>query len=390
MYGILGSVYPAFQLIGAPFLGKWSDIYGRKKILLLSVIGTLAGWIIFLTAFFAPMSVLFNFNSPYLGIFIITLPLVILFLARAIDGITGGNISVANAYLADITDEKARNKNYGKMSISSNFGFIAGPLLAGLLGSTEYKEMLPVLAAIIISLSAVIVIIFYLPESKPQTFEEKPEKKIVNKVLGFQHKECYKIKSDNKITLKKVLKIPYISYILLLYFLIFLGFNFYYTAFPVHVIQKLGWSITDMGIFFSVLSLLMIIVQGPVLSYLSQKFSESILIIFGNLILGTNFVLLFSGQLIIIYISAALFAIGNGLMWPSVLSILSKTAGKVYQGSVQGFASSLGSLASIIGLIAGGLLYSKIGSATFLIAAAAIYLVFALSFRLLKIEKKVN
>jgi MFS family permease len=383
MYGILGSVYPAFQLIGAPFLGKWSDIYGRKKILLLSVIGTLAGWIIFLTAFFAPMSVLFNFNSPYLGIFIITLPLVILFLARAIDGITGGNISVANAYLADITDEKARNKNYGKMSISSNFGFIAGPLLAGLLGSTEYKEMLPVLAAIIISLSAVIVIIFYLPESKPQTFEEKPEKKIVNKVLGFQHKECYKIKSDNKITLKKVLKIPYISYILLLYFLIFLGFNFYYTAFPVHVIQKLGWSITDMGIFFSVLSLLMIIVQGPVLSYLSQKFSESILIIFGNLILGTNFVLLFSGQLIIIYISAALFAIGNGLMWPSVLSILSKTAGKVYQGSVQGFASSLG-------IIAGCLLYSKIGSATFLIAAAAIYLVFALSFRLLKIEKKVN
>jgi MFS family permease len=158
----------------------------------------------------------------------------------------------------------------------------------------------------------------------------------------------------------------------------------------VHVRQKLGWSITDMGIFFSVLSLLMIIVQGPVLSYLSQKFSESILIIFGNLILGTNFVLLFSGQLIIIYISAALFAIGNGLMWPSVLSILSKTAGKVYQGSVQGFASSLGSLASIIGLIAGGLLYSKIGSATFLIAAAAIYLVFALSFRLLKIEKKVN
>jgi MFS family permease len=390
VYGILGAVYPAFQLIGAPLLGKWSDIYGRKKILLLSQAGTFIGWAIFFTAFFIPLTELFNINSNLTGPFILTLPLLILFLARAIDGLTGGNISVANAYLADVTDEKNRNKNYGKMSISSNFGFVAGPLLAGALGSSIYKEMLPVLSAILISLIAIAVIWIYLPESRALDYKVKPDEKDVKKVLGFENKECYKIKGEDKITIKKVLKIRFIPYILFLYFLIFLGFNFFYTAFPIHVVQKLGWNIAEIGIFYSVLSLIMVVFQGPVLSAASKKFPDSFLIIFGNLILGTNFVLLLSEDIIIIYIAAVLFAAGNGLMWPSVLSLLSKAAGKTYQGSVQGFASSLSSLASIVGLIAGGVLYSRIGAGTFLIAAFTIYAVFILSFRLIRVEKICN
>ncbi len=389
VYGILGASYPAFQLIGAPLLGKWSDIYGRKKILLLSQAGTFIGWAVFFTAFFIPVTELLHIDTPYTGSFILTLPLVILFIARAIDGITGGNISVANAYLADISTEKERNKNYGKMAISSNLGFIAGPLLAGILGSTVYKEIPPVLGAIIISLIAIFIIIFYLPDSGVKTFV-KPEKADVKKVLGFENKECYKIKGEDKITLKKVLKIRFIPYILFLYFLIFLGFNFFYTAFPVHVVQTLGWSIAETSVFYAILSLIMVVVQGPVLSYLSKKFADSTLIILGNLILGTNFVLLLSSDMIIIYTAAALFAVGNGLMWPSVLSLLSKAAGKTFQGSVQGFAGSLASLASIIGLIAGGFLYSKIGAGTFLIAAFTIYAVFLLSFRLIRIEKVCN
>src|SRR5512146_869570 len=95
VYGIMGAVYPAFQLIGAPLLGKWSDIYGRKKILLLSQAGTLIGWAIFLTAFFLPSTELIHVNLSFTGSFLLTLPLVILFLGRAIDGLTGGNISVA-------------------------------------------------------------------------------------------------------------------------------------------------------------------------------------------------------------------------------------------------------------------------------------------------------
>ena len=93
-----------------------------------------------------------------------------------------------------------------------------------------------------------------------------------------------------------------------------------------------------------------------------------------------------------IYVAAILFAVGNGLMWPSFMSILSKFAGKVRQGAVQAVASSIGSLASIIGLIIGGLLYNSIGSTTFLIAAVIIFIVFGLSFKILKIQNtfKVN
>lgn len=386
VYGIMGAVYPAFQLIGGPMLGKWSDIYGRKKILAISQAGTLAGWTIFLLAFFVPLNEILRIDSSVTGLIVITLPLLVLFLARAIDGITGGNISVANAYLADITDTKDRNKNFGKMSISSNVGFIAGPALAGILGATAYAEKLPVVAAILISLAALIVILIYLPNSNPVKYHDTDTTANIQKTLGRENKECYKGK--DKISFKNVLSFEYIPFFLVLYFLIFLGFNFFYTSFPVFVVQKLGWTLTQTGAFYTVLSLLMIIVQGPVLSYFSKRIPESKLIIAGSLILSANFVLLFTGDLVLIYIAAALFALGNGLMWPSFLSLLSKAAGKKYQGSVQGFANSMGSLASIAGLIAGGVLYAKLGAVTFLVAAGVIFIVFILSFRLLPVSKK--
>jgi len=155
-------------------------------------------------------------------------------------------------------------------------------------------------------------------------------------------------------------------------------------------VQALNWSITELGVFFSFLSGLMVVVQGPVLSRLSKRFSDAYLIIFGSLILGTNFVLMTSQNLGLIYFAALLFAIGNGLMWPSVLSLLSKAAGKKYQGSVQGFAGSFGSLASMLGLIVGGILYGAVGASTFLVSAAIIYFIFLLSFRLLGVEKTVK
>jgi len=110
LFGITASIYPFFQLIGAPLLGKWSDIYGRKKILLLSQIGTTISWLLFIFAIFLPIIPLYTINISTLGSFFITIPLIILIIARALDGITGGNVSVANAYIADITKEKDRKK----------------------------------------------------------------------------------------------------------------------------------------------------------------------------------------------------------------------------------------------------------------------------------------
>jgi MFS family permease len=128
----------------------------------------------------------------------------------------------------------------------------------------------------------------------------------------------------------------------------------------------------------------MVFIQGPVLRKALKKFSEEKLVIVGSIILGTNFVLFVSNNIISVYVAVILFALGNGLMWPSFMSILSKRAGTVLQGAVQGVAGSFGGLASIIGLIAGGLLYNQIGAATFLVSAVVIFSVFIMSFRLLK------
>lgn len=384
IFGILSATYPAFQLIGAPILGRWSDNYGRKKILLLSNAGTLAGWIFFLVALFLPKENIFSVNSVLLGTFVITPPLLVLFFARAIDGITGGNISVANAYLADISSEENRSKNFGKMAISSNLGFIVGPALAGILGSTIYGEILPVLAALILSLVTLIVIGLALKEFKSSDVVLVPEKGTIRKVFAQECKECYKVEDPKRLRFMDIFKLKQVAFLLALYFFIFSGFNIFYATFPIQAVNGLKWSVTQLGLFYAVLSGMMVLVEGPILRKASRKFSEEVLIVIGSIILGVNFILFISNEAILAYCAAVLFALGNGLMWPSLLSLLSKRGGKTHQGAVQGVAGSFGSLASIIGLTVGGFLYHFLEGAIFLISAAVIFTVFIMSFRLLK------
>ena len=233
VYGLLAATYPAFQLIGSPILGKWSDIYGRKKVLLLSNVGTAVGWILFLFALFLPTENSFSIHIAFLGTFVVAVPLLIFFVARAIDGITGGNISIANAYLADLSSDTTRSKNFGKMAMSSNLGFILGPALAGILGGTIYGAILPVLAALILSLITIAVIAFLLKESKPKTEEILvPEEGTIRKVFSQECKECYSTTDTKKPRLQDVFKLKYIPFLLILYFLIFLGFNIYYARLP--------------------------------------------------------------------------------------------------------------------------------------------------------------
>lgn len=387
IYGVLGSIYPAFQFFGAPILGKWSDEVGRRRILLLSQIGTLVAWFIFLMALYLPVNSLFEVDSSTLGAFGITLPLVFLFIARALDGLTGGNVSVANAYLSDISNDKNRKANFGKMAMSSSLGFIIGPALAGVLGATEYGETIPVLAAILISLAAVYLIWFRLPESRTDLVEPRTQFSI-KRIFSFEHKECYKMKKCEDTSTSGVFNIPHVFFMIVIYFLTFLGFSFFYASFPMHALKKLSWNSLELGIFFSFLSGLMIVVQGPLLSYLSKKFTDASLVLFGSIMLVVNFSLMATGSEPLIYTAAFLFALGNGLMWPSYLSILSKIGGEKQQGSVQGVANSSGSLASILGLILGGYLYGVIGSATFYLTAGILMVVFFLSFRMLRMSEE--
>ena len=173
--------------------------------------------------------------------------------------------------------------------------------------------------------------------------------------------------------------------LLVIYFFVFLGFNFFYIASPVYAVKVLNWQLSDTGWFFSFFGLAMGFVQGPVLSRLSKKFEESRLIIAGNVILIGGFLLFTSTATIIIYAAALLISIGNGIMWPSVMALLSKSAEKEYQGAVQGLAGSLGSLASIFGLIVGGVLYKWLAGHIFILSSAIMLLVFFLSLALRKV-----
>jgi len=183
-----------------------------------------------------------------------------------------------------------------------------------------------------------------------------------------------------------VFKLEHISFLLVLYFLIFLGFNIYYAAFPTHAANDLKWSVTQLGIFYAVLSGIMALIQGPVLRKAIKRFSEEKLVVIGSIILGINFILFASNNIVAVSVALILFAVGNGLMWPSFMSILSRRAGSKLQGAVQGVAGSFGGLASIVGLTLGGFLFNSVGGATFLISGGVIFVVFIMSFRLLKMK----
>ena len=302
-----------------------------------------------------------------------------LFVARALDGVTGGNVSVANAYLADITDEAERSASFGKMAVSSNLGFVLGPALAGALGATALRETLPVLVAFLISVVASLIIAFKLPDTDMCTLATDPERTNVRKILGQEQKECFQLKAASKLSMREVLTLPGVAALLTLHFLVFLAFNLFYISFPIYASTGMGWSLTDLGVFFAAMGLMMVLVQGPVLKRASKIWSDRMLILGGTLVLAASFVFFTSQTTWVIYAGTALLALGNGLMWPSLLAILSKATDRSTQGTVQGFASSAAAVASITGLLVGGLLYGSIGANVFLVSAAVMAPVFIIA-----------
>jgi MFS family permease len=394
IYGIMAAVYPAFQLVGSPILGRWSDRLGRKPVLLLSQAGTTLAWVLFYLALLPRAVPLLRVQSGAFGSFAITIPLLLLFAARALDGVTGGNVSVANAYLSDISTPSTRSKNFGLLALSSNLGFIVGPTLAGLLGASALGVRLPVIAAFGISLIGLLLIgallqeqprrrggpagpggserdtpgvpdsprqprVHYCPQAGTTTLDD------VEVVEGVAE-PC-----ESERGFSAILRIPNVSRFLMLYFVLFLGFNIFYAVFPVHALRVYEWSSAELGIFFSTLSVLMVVVQGPLMGFLSGRVGEVPLVVGGSGILAISFVVLIFGGPLLAFLAAALFALGNGVMWPSFLSLLASLVSEDLQGEVQGFGASAGSAASIIGLVAGGVLYEAIGSTTFALSAVA-------------------
>lgn len=381
-YGIMGATYSVFQFIGAPILGRWSDKIGRRKVLLLSQGGTFLAWVLFLIALLLPIEQL-----GQIGPVVVTLPLAVLFLARALDGITGGNVSVANAYLADISTDKTRQVNFGRMGAASHLGFVAGPVLAGLLGATALEEIPPVIASMLISLTAIFVIAFRLPESKPCLLFKPADPKGTRKIMGQEHKECHEMVGAKDHSFRSILRLPFMPFILGFYFLIILAFNFYYVSFPMFAISSLGWDTLQLGIYFSVFGGVLVLTEGVLLKRLSQRFSESQLIPPGFIFMIAGFVMFMSGEGWLVYLGAVFLGLGNSITWPSFLSLLASAAGKQMQGAVQGAASSMGSLAAIVGMISGGFLFAQLDSFSFLIPGGMMVLLFFMAFRFSQVQK---
>lgn len=373
VYGLVGATYPAFQFVGAPVLGRWSDRMGRRRVLLISQAGTAASWVLFAVAVLLPVTHIVDVDAPVIGEFELTVPLLVVFIARAVDGLTGGNVSVANAYVADRSTPETRARNFGRMGVAFSGGMVGGPALASLLGVIDESTTLPVVAALVISLVTWVVIYVGLPDVRPcggDLVELTPDEPTALSVSGIEHRNCHYAATADELDREAPLRRPGIRYTLALQFGILLAFNLFYATFPVHAATDLEWSVQQIGVYFAVLSGLLVVIQGPVLDRLSRTFASWQLTGAGLVVMSAHFVVLMLAEGNVVYLAALLFALGNGLMWPSISAFLSSLATAEIQGTVQGIAGSVSSLASIVGLLVGGALFSSLDVTVFAIAGA--------------------
>ncbi|MEM6456227.1 MAG: MFS transporter [Acidobacteriota bacterium] len=375
-YGLLGATFSAAQMIGAPVLGRWSDRVGRKTILAVSQGGTVVAWLLFLLALYLPKTTLGAFAGTTL-----TVPLLVIFLARLLDGLTGGNISVANAYVADLTrDAKAeRQRAFGRMGMAASVGFTAGPALAGLLASESDPYTRPVMASITIATIGV-VLCLRLKEPKGRCPDGPPPQGNISRALSQQQVPCDQAPAPR--ARSAIVRMPQARVALAMTFVMFLGFNIFYAAFPVHATTRIGWGPGDLGTFFAAMSAAMFLVQGPLLGAASSRLRPTIVFGVGLACLSLAFLMYAGGVTASAYLGGALFALGNGLAWPTFQARASSLVSESDQGAFQGALASAGSLASITGLILGGVLYPILGGRVFWASGALFVLVFLASARL--------
>jgi len=362
-YGVLGATYSVFQLLGAPLLGRMSDRVGRRNVLVLSQLGTMLAWLVFLGALQLPKQSLMTLSGA-----MITVPLLLIFAARAFDGLTGGNVAVANALVADLTRDSpdARQTAFGRMGVAASLGFSLGPAIAGVLTALVPGYSAPVAFAAFIALVATVLCArLQEPQRVRRPREDAPKSCLVEVFGQKQH-------ADDPVFLhprRRILFEPRVALLLVATFVQFVAYNLFYAGFPVHAERALGWDAASMGAFFSVLAVSMVIAEGPLLGFVSSRIAPMWVFATGASVLALSFLCLMTTSSPILYVGAVLYALGNGLAWPTFQAQLSSAAGDEAQGIVQGAATSAGSLASIVGLLAGAFLYSSLETSLFAMSA---------------------
>jgi DHA1 family tetracycline resistance protein-like MFS transporter len=314
MVGFLFASYSVMQLVFSPILGRLSDKHGRRPILFLSIIGTGIG---FLLLGFA--------NSLWM-----------LFAGRILDGITGGNISTAQAYIADITTPENRAKGMGLLGAAFGLGFIFGPAIGGIL--SKWGIHLPFLFAAGLCFANSILLYFTLPET---VTHDHPARQSAARGRGFGQ-------------LIDSLKDTKLAFVLVIYFIFIVAFSIMTTAFSLYTMFRFGFDAQHNGYFFAYVGFIAVIIQGGLIGRLVKRFGEMPLIIVGAFcfaisLFAVPFVGPAAGGLLGMLIGGAVFSVGNSLSTPALTSLASKSVGPAEQGTVLGVTQSVASLARAVG-----------------------------------------
>ena len=371
--GAIGAGYWGAQLLGAPWLGALSDRFGRKRVLLRSQLGAVGAWLIFLAALTAPRVELARIDTVVTGAFTLTLPLLLIAVSRATDGLFNGSISVANAYVSDVNRDDDRRVAFARLGAATNLGFVVGPVFAGLLAHRPGGAFVVVGLALALSSTAAVLVRFRVAEVSPRATTPAEVDHAacvdVHKLLGGG---CRDEAPTPRRGVRDVLAVPALRPLIALYFLVFLAFSIFTATFPIHAAVGAGWSSERLGALFTVLSLALVATQTALLPRLSRWTSAPVLGLAGCAVLVAAYVLLSHRTDVALFAGAILYGVGNGIMWPSYLSLLSGAAPPQLQGTVQGVGSGAGSLASIVGTLTGGTLFELIGGATLYVSASVV------------------
>lgn len=339
--GLLYATFSFAQILGAPIWGQLADRYGRKPMFFISLLGTMAGYLL-----------LANASSLWM-----------VFLSRFIDGFAGGNVTIARAYVADILPPKERSKGYGLIGAAFGIGFILGPAVASF--TVQYGYDMPAYTASALTFLTLILITMFLPEPSVKAHVEFLQP--FSLILHY-------------------LKQKPIGELLLFNFLTQFVFSIFQTTFPLYLNYRFDFSESQVGWVLVYVGLLGAIVQGGIVRIIGPRFSTATILKVGFTV-GTVsiFLLAFIWEPIALYVILAFLALGTGLITPFLFSLISEKVPIQEQGRLNGVASSLESVARILGPICGNSLLGKTGTFSYLFAGILFAILLIWLFRSVRI-----
>ena len=341
--GFLVASYAAASLVGAPLMGRLSDRYGRRLILLISVAGTFIGYLIL--GFAQPIGTLLAnlFASHSVNAFIIG----ILFISRMIDGLTGGNITVAQAYISDVTDETNRSRGLGIIGSAFGLGFILGPAAGGLLSHWGYN--VPAFAAAGLAFLNLISIFFFLPES-----------------LTNERRAANQLQQRPSITFNALidaLKRPKVGPLLLVRFFIMLAFATFQSVFALFAQKRLNLTAQSTGLVLTYIGVYSVLVQGVGIGLLTKRFKENTIIISALWLMFLGFIGWSLAPNLPVMLLVILPLAGGGWVLNTIItSAITKAVDPDEIGGMLGISTSIESVSRVISPTIGGILFGSIGA----------------------------